>query len=349
MLVFDHNFSSGPSISCKAGEDGGHEQTFHLVATDPLGFLVANFSSKEPFFALSDLDGNLTLKISASNSEGNSTGLTLTTGPKGFGLQPEKYNLPDSIPSLSVGPLLGGIIGICILLILLLVLLLVCNLCKAKSPLSTSSCSKREEAKMSELKEEARMVNESRAPDLIPTQQDFKEEEDDPDRDTEEEEDDIYAVVRPHRPSSPPPPTQAPVHPVTCRHANQSGLPPLPHRHLPSFCPNSAHSSISPNFHSTPYYSSSTFCPRAALHTDRFSNSGEMSPYADYLGVRSNPNQSTYNSSLDRSNVSSFFSNRLSFCEDTTHLLSSNPAPVVPQPRRPSHPDVVTLPLESAV
>ena len=201
---------------------------------------------------------------------------------------------------------------------------------------------------MSELKEEARRVNESRAPDLIPTFHDLGGEEDDVDRETEEEEDDIYSVVRPQRPSSPPPPTQAPVHSVTCPNANLSGLP-MPHRHLSSFCPNSAHSSIRPDFHSTPCYSTTTFCPRAALHTDRFYNSGEMSPYANYLNVHGIPKQPTYNSSLDRSNVSSFFSNRLSFCEDTTHLLSSNPAPVVPQPRRPTHPDVVTLPLESAV
>ena len=311
------------------------------MATDLLGVLVANFSSKEPFFALSDLDENLTLKISASNSEGNSTVLTLTTGQKGSGLQPEEYNLPDSIPSLSVGPLLGGIIGIGIILVLLLVLLLVCTLCKARSSLSSPSSSKREEAKMSELKEEARRINESRAPDLIPIRQDFEGEEDDPDRDTEEEEDDIYAVVRPQRPSSPPPPTQAPVHSATCRNANLSGLP-APHRHLSSFCPNSAHSSMGPNFHSTPYYSTSTYCPRAALHTDRFYNSGEMSPYAI-------PTHPTYNSSLDRSNMSSSFSNRLSFCEDTDQLLSSKPSPVVPQPCRPSRADVVTLPLESAV
>ena len=327
---------------------------FHLVATDPLGVLVANFSSKEAFFALSDLDENLTLKISASNSEGNSTVLTLTTGQAGFGLQPEEYNLPDNTTSLlSVGPLLGGAIGLCILLVLLLVFLLVCNLRKAKTSLPSPSSTKREEAKMSELKEEARRVNESRAPDLIPTFHDLEAEaEDDPDRDTEEEEDDIYSVVRPQRPSSPPPSTEEtpPVHSVTCRNANLSGLPPVTHRHLSSFCPNSAHSSIGPKFHSTPYYSTSTFCPRAALHTDRFYNSGEMSPYANYpQPIYGIPNQPTYNSSLDRSNVSSSFSNRLSFSEDTTHLLSPNPSPVVPQPSRPSHLDISALPLESAV
>ena len=315
------------------------------MATDLLGHLVANFSSKEPSFALNNLDENLTIKISASNSEGNSTVLTLATGQK-----PEQRDLPTSIPSLSVGPLLGGIIGVCIILILLLVLLLVFNLCKAKSSLSSSSL-KKAEAKMPELKEGAQIVNDIRTPDLIPTHQDFEEEEDDPDRDTEEEEDDIYSVVRPQRPCSRPPPTQTPVHPASCRgHGHLSHHP--HHHHLSSFYPNAAHSPIGPNSHSTPYYSTTTFFPRAALHNDIFSNSGEMSPFANYLSVHaSNLNQPTYNSSLDRSNISSTsFSNRLSFSDESTHMLPSNPAPVVPQPRKPSLNDVITLPhLESAV
>merc|ERR1719447_2778955 len=122
----------GPSISCKAGDDGGREQTFHLVAIDALGTLVANFTSTEPFFALTDLDENVTLMISASNSEGNSSVLTLTTGHGGDGLLPEEHSLPENLASPSLGPGLLAIIGVCILLVLLVVVII--TLCRAKSP-----------------------------------------------------------------------------------------------------------------------------------------------------------------------------------------------------------------------
>ena len=193
-----------------------------------------------------------------------------------------------------------------------------------------------------------------RAPDLIPiTSKGFLgEDQDDSDKvSDEEEEEDIYAVVRPERPLSRPPPTEGPAHSPTCQlAANVSGLPQVPHpsHHLSTFCPNAANSSaMSPFYHSTPYYSTSAFCPRAARHSNIYTSPKEISPYG-YIGV-----QLAKKDNLDQSNMSNMsttsYSNRLSFSDDTTFLLPSDPEPAVPQPRRQSKVGSITQPLESSV
>ena len=196
-----------------------------------------------------------------------------------------------------------------------------------------------------------------RAPDLIPIASKgfLGEDQDNSDKVSDEEEgEDIYAVVRPERPLSRPPPTEGPAHFPTCHlAANVSGLPQVPHpsHHLSTFCPNAANSStMSPFFHSTPYYSTSAFCPRAARHSNIYSSPKEISPYG-YIGV-----QLAKKDNLDQSNMSnmsnistSSYSNRLSFSDDTTFLLPTDPEPAVPQPRRQSQVGVITHPLESSV
>ena len=104
------------------------------MAIDALGAIVANLTSMEPFFALTDLDENVTLMISASNIEGNSSVLTLTTGHGGDNLLPDEPTLPESLASPSLGPGLLAIIGVCILLVLVLLLVVIVTLCRAKSP-----------------------------------------------------------------------------------------------------------------------------------------------------------------------------------------------------------------------
>ena len=77
-----HNCSlgPGPTLSCKAEEDGGRPQTFHLEAANEKGIVMANFSSSKPTFSLSSLDPGFKITISASNSECNTVGPTLEIG-----------------------------------------------------------------------------------------------------------------------------------------------------------------------------------------------------------------------------------------------------------------------------
>merc|ERR1712013_372714 len=223
---------------------------------------------------------------------------------------------------------------------------------------------KEEESKKTDLRGETQKTKDMRAPDLIPiTSKGFLgEDQDHSDKvSDEEEEEDIYAVVRPARPLSRPPPTEGPsAHSPTCQlAANVSGLPQVPHpsHHLSTFCTNAANASaMSPFYHSTPYYSTSTFCPRAARHSNIYSSPKEISPYG-YIGVQlankdnfDQSNMSNMSNMSNRSNMStSSFSNRLSFSDDTTFLLPTDPEPAVPQPRRQSEVGVLTHPLESSV
>jgi len=269
--------------------------------------------------------------------------LTLTTGLGGDGLLPDEHSLPESLASPSLGPGLLAIIGVCILLVLVLLVVVIITLCRAKSP------EKEEESKKTDLREETQKTKDMRAPDLIPitSKRFLGEDQDDSDKvSDEEEEEDIYAVVRPERPLSRPPPTEGPAaHSPTCHlAANVSGLPQVPH-HLSTFCPNAANSStMSPFYHSTPYYSTSAFCPRAARHSNIYSSPKEISPYG-YIGV-----QLAKKDNLDQSNMStSSYSNRLSFSDDTTFLLPTDPESAAPQPRRQSQVGVINHLLESSV
>ena len=146
----------GPTLLCKAGEDGGRTQTFHLEATNEKGFLVANFSSPTPSFSLSSLDPGSKITISASNSEGNTPGPTLAVGGGDDG---PAHALPSlNTQGLRVTPLLGALIGVGGALGILTFVLLLILLCKGKR--STPSTSRT--FKMSEAE------NDFQTPDLIP-------------------------------------------------------------------------------------------------------------------------------------------------------------------------------------
>ena len=156
-----HNCTLGPgtTLSCKAGEDGGRPQTFHLEATNEKGVVMANFSSSTPTFSLSSLDPGSKITISASNSEGNTAGPTLAVGGGDDG---PAHALPSlNTQGLRVTPLLGALIGVGGALGILTFVLLLILLCKGKR--STPSTSRT--FKMSEAE------NDFQTPDLIPPSQ----------------------------------------------------------------------------------------------------------------------------------------------------------------------------------
>ena len=79
-----YNCSLGPGsrVSCSPGQDGGLPQTFHLLATDSEGGVVANMSGPSPSFSpLQGLQPGLLLTVTASNSEGRSRGVSIRSGP----------------------------------------------------------------------------------------------------------------------------------------------------------------------------------------------------------------------------------------------------------------------------
>ena len=156
-----HNCTLGPgtALSCKAGEDGGRPQTFHLEATNEKGVVMANFSSSTPTFSLSSIDPGSKITISASNSEGNTAGPTLAVGGGDDG---PAHALPSlNTQGLRVTPLLGALIGVGGALGILTFVLLLILLCKGKR--STPSTSRT--FKMSEAE------NDFQTPDLIPPSQ----------------------------------------------------------------------------------------------------------------------------------------------------------------------------------
>ena len=156
-----HNCSlgPGPTLSCKAGEDGGRPQTFHLEAANEKGIVMANFSSSKPTFSLSSLDPGFKITISASNSECNTVGPTLEIGGGDDG---PAHALPSlNTQGLRVTPLLGALIGIGGALGILTFVLLLILLCRGKrSTPSTTRTFKMAEAE-----------KDFQAPDLIPPSQ----------------------------------------------------------------------------------------------------------------------------------------------------------------------------------
>ena len=144
-----HNCSlSSNHLSCKAGNDGGLSQTFHLLVKDKSGTIMANLSSSTPTWSLAGLGPGLSLAASSYNQEGVTLGPVLSSGPVLDSSSPAQALPSLRTQGLKVTPVLGALIGVGAALGLLTMVLLIVLLCRGKRSVLASNPSLQVESKL---------------------------------------------------------------------------------------------------------------------------------------------------------------------------------------------------------